>query len=274
MLSLRALLGAALACAALAGCGDGGEPAPPDEPPAQLLNQALSEPITSGRVAIDLEAEVENSTFLPEPATLELDGPFELRGAAVPRFDLDFDADVLGYGLAGKLISDGEDGYVVFFGENYRLGTDHIDTADERLRTAVHDGFRVNPADWIAEPRYDGSEEVGGEDAHRITGALRVGPFRKDLIEISYQLGLGIPQLVAERVRSGTVEVLVAAGDGTLRGLRLDLVLAGPGKLDAGMELSDLGSEADIERPAGGGFKPVEELLQRFEDLAGFRIQF
>jgi hypothetical protein len=273
LLSPRAILGAALACAVLAGCGDS-KPATPDEPPAKLLERALSKPLTSGKVAIDVRADVKNSSYLSEPATVKLDGPFELRGAAVPRFDLDFDADVLGYGLAGRLISDGEDGYVVFFGENYRLGTDHIDTADATLQSAVDDGLRVNPADWLGASRYDGTEEVGGDDVHRITGPLRVEPFRKDLVEISYHLGLGIPYLVSERVRSGTVEFLVADDDDTLRGMRLELRLSGPGELDVGTELSDLGSQQEIERPEGGGFKPVEELLARFEDLAGFRIQF
>jgi hypothetical protein len=273
LLSLRATLGAALACAVLTGCGDS-TPATPDEPPAKLLERALSKPITSGKVAIDVRADLKDSRYLSEPATVKLDGPFELRGAAVPRFDLDFDADAVGYGLAGQLISDGEDGYVVFFGENYRLGTDHLDAADARLRSAVDDGFRVDPADWIGDARYDGAEEVGGDDVQRITGPLRVGPFKKDLVETSYQLGLGIPYLVSERVRSGTVELLVADGDDTLRGMRLDLELSGPGELEVGTELSDLGSEQEIERPEGGGFKPVEELLARFEDLAGFRIQF
>jgi hypothetical protein len=273
LLSRRLLIAAALACAALAGCGED-DPASPDVPPPQLLEAALAKPVSSGEVQIDASIQLDDSSLLSDPATVELDGPFALRGAAVPRFDLDFDAEVAGYGAEGKLISDGNDGYVVFFGENYRLGTDHIDTADAAVRFAAQEGLRFDPADWIADPRYDGTEEVGGESAHRIEGRLRVAPLRQDLLDTSLSLSLGSPAAVAERLRSGTVTALVAAGDGTLRGLSLGLELAGPGHVDLAMRLSDIGSEQEIERPEGGGFQPVEELLARFERLAGIRIRF
>jgi hypothetical protein len=253
-----------LVCAALAGCGGEDPPAEPDQPPAALLEEALSTPIESGEISIDLHA--------PEGA-VELDGPFELRGAAVPRFDLEFEAEVAGYGVDGELISDGEDGYVVFFGENYRLGTDHIDNADRRIEQAVASGLEVDPADWIAEPRYDGTEEVGGEHCHRIAGGLRIAPLRADLEELSATLDLNSPGELAEELNTGAATFLVQDGAPLLCGFSLDAELEG-GELDLDVRFSDLGEAQEIERPPGGGFDAVEELLARFERIAGVRIDF
>jgi hypothetical protein len=275
LLTLRGA--AALACLAvgsqvLLGCG-GSDPEPPEEPPAVLLERALAAPISSGEVEIDAEVVLEDSSLLEEPASFSASGPFELRGAAVPRFDLDFDASVAGYGIGGELVSDGEDGYVVFFGENYRLGSDHIDNADRRLSEAAAGGLAVDPASWIARPRYDGSEEVGGEHCHRIEGALVPERLATDLRAAGDALGLSSPGAIAERLRRGTI-AFFATSNGALCGLGLDAELSGPGSLELDLRLSDLGEPQEIERPEGGGFQAVEELLARFERLGGVTIEF
>lgn len=269
-MSLRTV--AVLACLALAGCG-GSDPEPPDEPPAALLERALAAPIESGEVEIDAEVALEDSSLLEEPASFSAAGPFELRGAAVPRFALDFDANVAGYGIGGELVSDGEDGYVVFFGENYRLGTDHIDNADRRLSEAAAGGLAIDPASWIAKPSYDGSEEVGDEHCERIEGALVPERLAADLRAGGAALGLSSPVAVADRLRRGSI-VFLAASDGALCGLGLEAELSGPGELDLDVRLSELGEPQEIERPEGGGFQAVEELLARFERLAGVTIEF
>ena len=255
------------------GCG-GDDPNPPDEPPRVLLERALAMPVESGEVEIDAEILLEDSSLLDEPARLSFSGPFELRGAAVPRFDLDFDASVSGYGLDGELVSDGDDGYVVFFGENYRLGTDHIDNADRRVSEGVAGGLTVDPASWISKPRYDGTEEVGGEHCHKIEGALVAERLAADLAAAGSALGLSSPTAVAERLSDGTVTFLVAADGEAPCGFGIDAELTGPGELDLDLRLSDLGEPQEIERPEGGGFQAVEELLARFERYAGVTIRF
>lgn len=268
-----AALAMAMTSQVMLGCGDD-DPEPPEEPPRVLLERALAQPIESGEIEIDATVALEDSSLLEDPASLSLSGPFETRGAAVPRFELDFDASVAGYGLDGELISDGDDGYVVFFGENYRLGMDHIDNADRRLANAVAGGLAPDPLSWIVRPRYDGSEEVGGDHCHRIEGSLAPEPLAEDLEAVGDDLGLSSPGAVARRLRGGTATFLVAAGDGTLCGLGADAELTGPGELDLELRLSDLGEPQEIERPEGGGFQAVEELLARFERLAGVTIEF
>jgi hypothetical protein len=259
--------------AVLVGCGGDGPPPEPDEPPRALIERALAQPVRSGEVEIDAEVALEDSSVLDEPATFSASGPFELRGAAVPRFDLEFDAGVAGFGVDGELISDGDDGYVVFFGENYRLGTDHIDNADRRIRAAATAGASADPAGWIAAPRYEGSEEVEGERCHVIAGRARPEAIRRDLRSAS-TLGLDSPAAIGERLRSGTVELLVGADDDLLCGFGLDAELTGPGHVELDVRLSDVNEPQEIERPEGGGFQAVEELVARIERLSGVTIDF
>lgn len=263
-----------LALAMLQGCGGGDPPSQPEGPPRALLERALAQPLESGEVEIDAEVALEGSSLLEEPARFSASGPFGLRGAAVPRFALEFDASVAGYGVDGELISDGEDGYVVFFGENYRLGTDHIDTADRRLAQAVAGGLDAEPSSWIEAPGYDGTEQVDGEHCHRLLGPLRVAALRADLAEISTLVGLDSADAIARRLESGVIRFLVADGDGSLCGFSVDARLAGPGELELDVRLSELGEPQEIERPEGGGFQAVEELLARFERVAGVTIDF
>jgi hypothetical protein len=242
-------------------------------PPRVLLEQALATPVESGQVEIDAGVTLEDSSLLEDGLDFSASGPFELRGPAVPRFDLEFDAGLSGYGVDGELVSDGEDGYVVFFGENYRLGTDHFDTANRRIAEAVAGGLTVDPLSWISSPRYTDSEEVDGEHCQRIEGELVPERLAADLRSVGDALGLSSPQVVAERVRGGTISFLVAVDDPAPCGIGADAELSG-GELDLEIRLSDLNEPQEIERPEGGGFQAVEELLARFERLAGVTIEF
>ena len=272
----RGLLTALTALAAIAaGCGgDDGPPPEPDVPPQALLEQALGNPVESGEIAIDMSVELDDVSLLGSGAGVTLEGPFALQDAAVPLFDLEFEASVSGFGIDGELVSDGEDGYVVFFGENYRLGSDRIDEANAQIQqTAAGGGPGVDPVAWIADPQYDGTEEVDGTDCHRITGTLVPGAISADLRAVGDTAGLDSASALAERLRGGTAEVLVDE-EGTFCGGTVDAQLAGPGQFYVEVRISEAGSEVEIKRPEGGGFQPIEELIAELESLSGVTIDF
>jgi hypothetical protein len=281
---------AVLAAAALAGCG-GGEPDPPDEPPAQLLAEALANPVTSGESSIDLDLDLEGSSFFAGEASAQLEGPFMAAdGGGVPSFDLSMEAEVAGFGVDGELVSTGDDAFVVFFGENYRVGAERVGELDRRLRDlAGPEGtpsvFGLQVAEWFQRPRYAGAEDVGGTETEKIEADL-------DSAVVAEQLGalaesLGAPALVTALARGaepGVAEAWIAFDDRTIRRLRVQFPFTVPRDLrgtSAGItggtatlevEVSDVGKEVEVEQPEGGGFQPIDQLIDRLTDLAGLAL--
>ena len=98
-------------------------------------------------------------------AGFEATGPFDLGdGDGLPAFDLDGEAQAAGFGLDTDVISTGDDAFVVFFGENYRVGAERVAEAEAALAGAAGGGggFGLDVAGWFRDPAYAGSEEVGG----------------------------------------------------------------------------------------------------------------
>ncbi|MGH2955385.1 MAG: hypothetical protein ACRDL6_00110 [Solirubrobacterales bacterium] len=240
-------LGAALACAVLLiSCGEDEPPPPPDLPADRMLDRAIARVPASGRASIDLEAEYPRLTSGPISAQLE--GPFAL-GAGIPSFDLEGEAQAAGFGVDGSLVSTGGDAYVVFFGENYRVGRDRV--AALALRTAG-----VDPSAWFGAPRHAGDEEVEGEDAYRIEAPL-------DSERVAADLGrIGLAAAGAGGLEGSRAIVWVGVDDGIVRRIRLSSEA-----LDLDAVLSDLGEPQEIEPPPGGGFQPIEQLLERIPGL-------
>ena len=279
--SARWLLALALApVLAVSGCGDG-EPELPSEPPAELLREAVANPASSGESAIGIDLLAEGDSLLAGSTSVDLQGPFALDEAGgLPSFDFALDAEVAGFGVDGAVVSTGEDAFVVFFGENYRVGPERTAELESSLQEGLgaQGGLRVD--EWIRDPRYEGVEEVGGEDAVRIVGVSDPIAAVSDLSAMAQILGVPPRLLKSVGVSSAPVEAWVALSDRTLRRLRLQLafevpvplqaqaagIAAGAVTLDA--EISDVGAEVTIEPPAGGGFQPIEDLIQELQDLA------
>ncbi len=276
----RGLASLALLAGLLIGCGG---PETPSEPPEELLREAAENAPSSGEAAIAVEAELEGDSLLAGDARLELEGPFERpAGGEAPRFDLALDAELAGLGVDGALISTGDDAFVVFFGESYRLGEERFAQLERRLRAAAARGedFGLDPIGWLEGPRYAGEDEVGGVATERIEATVRGDLVLRDLAELATGVG-GLPALDALRgVGGGAAEVWVAYEDRTIRRLRLRFPFTVPaglraltggvsgGALTMDAEVSNLGAEVEIEPPAGGGFQPIDQLLRRLGDLA------
>jgi hypothetical protein len=282
---------AVLSVALLAGCGGGdSDHEPPSESPEELLREAVANPATSGEAEIDVDATLKGDSLLVGATGAELEGPFALDGAGgVPSFDFELDAEVAGFGVDGELASTGEDAFVVFFGENYRVGADRVAELERGLLAARDEGgppsLALEVDKWFSDPRYAGSEEVGGTETERIEGTLDSGAAAQDLSGL--MAALGAPPLFRELAAGagdGPVEAWVAYDDHTLRRLRAQFPFTVPparqveaggisgGAVTLDAEISDVGADVSVEPPEGGGFQPIEQLISRLQSLAGLAL--
>jgi hypothetical protein len=193
------------------------------------------------------------------------------------------DAEVAGFGVDGQLVSTGEDAFVGFFGENYRVGAARITAAEQRLAAAGGaGGLGVDPASWFVSPHYAGAEDVEGAETELVEAELDQAAMSSDLGAAA--TALGAPPLVgaiaAGAGPGGEIEAWVAFEDQTVRRLRVSFPFTVPaaqravasgvtgGEAQLGVELSDVGADVEVEPPAGGGFQPIEQLIARLRDLA------
>jgi hypothetical protein len=271
----------AAATALLAGCDRDRDP--PDEPPAELLRSAAMNPVDSGVSQIELDLTLQGESLLAGPSRVSLDGPFALDETGLPRFELALDAEVAGFGIDGALVSTGEDAFVVFFGENYRVGAGRVAAVEAQLAGlgGTEGGLGLDVASWFEQPAYAGEEDVAGAETERIEGTLRSEAVSRDLNTLAGALGApALVRALAAGVQSGPVDASVAFDDGTIRRLRAQFPFTVPadqrdstsqitgGTVALQAEVSDVGSEAEIEPPAGGGFQPIEDLIRRLRSLA------
>jgi hypothetical protein len=240
---------AAIAAALLlASCGGGeDEPPAPDVPADQMLDRAFQQLPASGRALIDLEALLPQDPT--EPVAAQLEGPFSNDGAAIPSFDLAGEAEAMGFAVEVSLVSTGDDAFVVFFGENYRVGSDRVAALGQRAR-----GF--DPRAWFGPAEHAGTEEVDGVEAYRIEGPLNTEEVRADLGSI------GLAGVNSRGLEGGTVNAWIGVEDGVIRRLQLS-----SDAVNLDLVLMDLGEPQEIERPPGGGFQPIEDLLRRIPGL-------
>jgi hypothetical protein len=241
--------GAALAALALllVSCGGEDEPPPPELSADQMLDRAFERLPASGIAAIDLDALLPQDPT--EPVAAQLEGPFSNEGGAVPSFDLEGEAEAMGFGVEVSLVSTGDDAFVVFFGENYRVGRDRVAALGQRTGG-------VDPRAWFGRSRHAGTEEVDGAETYRIEAPLNTQEVRADL----RRLGLG--GVDSSRLEGGTSETWVGVDDGVIHRLRLTSEA-----LNLDLVLSELGESQTIEPPPGGGFQPIDDLLDRIPGL-------
>lgn len=268
--------------ASLSACGEA-EPETPAEPPAQLLSQTFANPASSGEAVVDFQLTLEGQALLTDPITANLQGPFELASdGGLPAFDLALDGSAAGFGIDGDLISTGEDAFVVFFGENYRVGAERVAAAEARLAASPGTGgLGLKPASWFEAPRYAGAEEVEGTDTERIEAQLDSAAMAADVSTTASTLGApALVGVLASGAGPGEIEAWVAYDDHTVRRLRVAFPFDVPprqqklaggatrGTVGLGIEITDVGAEVEIGVPAGSGFQPIDELIRRLRDLA------
>ncbi len=254
---VRPLIAIAALClgAALASCGGEDEQPRPVDPEA-LLDAAFSEPVSSAIAGIDLVAGAEAVPSLPAPVSLSLNGPYVSGGGVrPPSVDWELDAEVAGFGVDGELVSTGEDVYLSIFGDNYRVGRAAVAARREALADPG-----LEPRSWFGPATYAGDEEVEGTEAARIDAPLRGARLAEDLESLGDSLAL--PAVRPPPIR-GTIGAWVGIDDGVIRRLQID----GGEDLAVEVVLSEVGEPQEITIPAGGGFKPITDLLASLQEL-------
>ena len=249
---LRALSAAAVAALAalallLASCGGDEEPPPPELSAQAMLDRAFERLPTSGRAEVDVDAQLPQDPS--QRVAAQLEGPFDNSGGPVPSFDLEGEAQAAGFGVDLRLVSTGEDAFVVFFGENYRVGADRVAAIGQR-------SGGIDPRAWFGSPRHAGTDEVAGVDSYRIEAPVDADALAADLS------GLGGAPADLAALEGGTIEAWVGVEDGVFQRLGLT-----SDALELDLELADLGEPQEIEPPPGGGFQPIEDLLERIPGL-------
>jgi len=210
-----------------------------------MLDRAFQRLPESGVASIGLEAH----RFQDPSDTVgaQLDGPFSRGvGGEIPSFALEGEAEAQGFGVELSLVSTGDDAYVVFFGENYRVGRERVSAVARQS---------IDPRAWLGRGEHVGTDKVDGVDTYVIEAPLTE--------QVSDDLGrLGAAPLGLGGPLEGTAQVWVGADDGIIR--RLELA---SDALDLDLRLSDLGEPHTIEPPPGGGFQPIDDLLERIPGL-------
>jgi hypothetical protein len=244
-------------CAGLSigSCGGGDEERRQVDPEG-LLDSAFSHPVGSAVTSIDLVAGAEAVPSLSVPVSVSLDGPYVSGGGVrVPSADWELEAEVAGFGVDGELVSTGDNVYLSVFGDNYQVGRAAV---EERRQALAEPG--LDPRSWFGSATYEGDEEVGGTSTARIDAPLRSAQLAADLEGLGGRLGL---PAVRPPAGPGTIQAWIGIDDGIVRELRID---AGE-DLAVDVVLSEVGEAQEITIPAGGGFKPIGDLVSSLQEL-------
>ena len=267
----RSAFTALVIAATLAGCGGGsGHKTVPAE---AMLDSAAAHPVRSADAEIEARLRVDGVSRLTAPINLRLEGPYRRGGGTrIPSFDWRASASALGFPVAGRLVSTGDNVFLTVYGNQYEVGTAAV--ADANGRLAESGGLRLNVRRWLGPARVTGQDSAGGVDCERIAAPLRGDVVARDLAPLAEALGLGSPSV------SGRAVACIGFDDRVLHELQLRAAfslsasdsarLAGATgiRLEADVVLSDVGQPQEISAP-GGSFRPIQDLLLTLNDLAG-----
>ncbi len=287
---------AALLALVLSACGGN------SEDPNTVLEETFSgeKEITSGRLQLDVSADVKGTGRLQGPVSLKLNGPFQKAdGDGLPQFD--FDATVAGSGMTheGGASSTGDKGYALFGGQNYVLADPTFEQFKRSYERAQreHEGesaadqltaLGIDPRKWIRNPLNDGEADVGDVETIKITGDVDVPRLLDDLSELGakgkaqgkrkahgkdHRLTEERKRELAQAIKSARVEVYTGKDDRILRRIFLDAdIIAPPGSeqfdsADVKFDYSVLDVNEDQKITAPSDVKPFSELAAQLRGL-------
>jgi hypothetical protein len=260
-----------LAVVALAGCGGS------DADPAKVLSQT-AENLGKIHSAKSLHLKLLVDPREGDDFGFELEGPValcELR--PLPILDVEYTQIANGQEATVRLVSNGEQGFVVLDGTAYEMREDQaadLSSACEELEGGGGlESLRVG--DWVRDP--DASTD---DDVDTVTGELDVVAVVNDLVEIARAFGGSTlarldrddAQRIADATEDSSFELETGHADHLLRRLFLEAELgfdvpedlrralgdAVGGTFTFELELEDPNSQVEVQQPANP--RPASEL--------------
>ena len=185
---------AALSLAA-AGVGCGGDDDGDSREAKALLAKAFEKEVKSGDLQLDVKADLEGGgARFEKPITMRLRGPYETGDRdRLPRLDWDVALKGAGLNLKGGLIATAGNGFVVFQGQAYELGTEMFASLARQYAAGAQPGrpkglgaFGVDPSAWLEDPQIDDDgQSIGGDPTRKITGSVDVRKAARDIVDLT-----------------------------------------------------------------------------------------
>jgi hypothetical protein len=294
---MRRLVFALLSCVIvmfLAACGGG------DDSVNSLLSQTFApdKAVKSGRLNVQLDADVQGVQGLNGPVRLRLGGPFQSSGKGqMPRFDFTLGLTAGGQTFSAGGVSTGDKGFVKFQGQAYAV-SDQLFTqfkngylnaakqsANKKSNAPTLGALGIDPRRWLTGAKKAGEEKIGDTDTIHITAGIDVNHLLDDVNRLLGKASTAsgsksVPQSLTPQQRqqiqnavdTATVDVFTGKDDKLLRRLDVNVKLKPSGKLKGGtvrfqLQLDALNKDQTITAP--GNAKPLDQLLQSLGATSG-----
>ena len=271
--AVRLILAIGALASLVAGCGGGDGGDRPLVDPDVLLDSAAAHPVRSADLEGHAKLTLEGSSVLSQPVTAQVQGPYVSGGGVrIPSFDWKFNVKVLGFGVGGKLVSNGENVFVVPFGDNYEVGRDVIAAVNQRV-AATSAPIRG----LFGTARNEGNEEVNGVETQHVSAEIEGKKVSEAFRPLRDALGLAhFPAPV------GRIGAWIGLDDKTVHKISLDADFgiapadrakvggARGGNLQLDVVLDEINEPQTVHVPGGGGYKPIRDLLLTLSDLGAF----
>jgi hypothetical protein len=264
-----------------------------DESVDSLLREtfASDKTVDSGRLNVQLDADVKGVETFQGPIRLSLRGPFESSGDdELPQFDFTLGITTGGRSISAGGVSTGDKGYLRFNDQAYAVSDEDFEQfkkgyAEAQKQAKSEEGdtptlgaLGIDPRKWLTNPQKVGDgEDVGGAEVHHITAGVDVPRLLDDVNRVLARASDAtggnedVPQSltedqqrqIEEAVESAKVDVYTGKDDQTLRKLDINVVLRKTAEIDGGtlrftLQIDDLNEDQSIEAPEGA--RPIEEL--------------
>ncbi len=291
---------AVLLIALLGGACGGDEDDGSGEDPAEVLQRAFdnAQEIDSGTFDLSINYVVEGDQGGSLDASLA--GPFQTREGDIPSFDVDAtykaETSIQDVDLAGGLISTGQAAFVSYQDQAYQVPQELFDTVAQRFlqlqqeddeQPAATGNFLralgIDPTIWLTNLENEGTEDVEGTEAIRISGDADVAKLAGDLETLAESAGPAVEQIDPDRlknleqiVKEAHFEIYSGADDDVLRGidghLELETPADAPGPdgavtFDFSLKLGEVNEPQEIAAPADP--QPLATLLAEVGADAG-----
>ncbi|MCB0874289.1 MAG: hypothetical protein KDC36_13020 [Thermoleophilia bacterium] len=277
---------------AVAGCGGGGGGNDTDATKGLSATQILDRSVQAAgelnafTIAVEGTATPVLAPSASQQSLIPLSGPIEIgaQGPVVRPDQLSLDATITpgSFPIQANVTRVAGKVFVSALGRSYRLGL-------PEAQVARIDASQVFPLlrGWIADPKIDGEDTVGGQKAVRITGTVDADAAAADVVSVMRTLGVSgdaasadaVAKRIAPQLTDGdTVTVWVRTNDfnparfDTTIGIK-DATAINPAleSLDADLSitLSDFNADLSVQEPTGAQELTLNDIGQLLGGLGG-----